>query len=62
MFSNKDLDTLFMVGMKDGHPWKMEFQVQLHVVDSNNDAKFSSFLKELLFKSGIIAWAIFLWT
>jgi hypothetical protein len=26
MFSSKDLDTLFMVGIRDGHPWKMQFQ------------------------------------
>jgi hypothetical protein len=50
MFSSKDLDTLFKVGIKDGHPWKMQFQDQLHVVDSNNVANFSSFLKELLFR------------
>jgi hypothetical protein len=62
MFSSKDLDTLFMVGIKDGHPWRMQFQVQLHVVDSDDVAIFFHFLKELLFRSGIIARAIFIWT
>ncbi len=45
MFSSKDLDTFFKVGIKDGDPWKMQFQVQLHGVDSNNVVNISSFLK-----------------
>jgi hypothetical protein len=48
MFSSKDLNTPFMVGIKDDHPWKMQFQVQLHVVDSNNVANFSSFFKGVI--------------